>query len=96
MTLDHTRGRDSSVGIPIHYGLDGPGIESRLKERFSAPLQTSPGSHQVSYGMGIGPFVGVKGPGRDSDPEPPSSANGHERVELHLYAHFGPLWLVVS
>jgi hypothetical protein len=23
------RGRDSSVGIATHYGLDGPGIESR-------------------------------------------------------------------
>jgi hypothetical protein len=27
-------GRDSSVGIAIHYGLDGPGIESRWGEIF--------------------------------------------------------------
>ena len=25
----NVRGRDSSVGIATHYGLDGPGIESR-------------------------------------------------------------------
>ena len=27
-------GRDSSVGIATHYGLDGPGIESRRGARF--------------------------------------------------------------
>ena len=27
-------GRDSSVGIATHYGLDGPGIESRWGEIF--------------------------------------------------------------
>ena len=29
-----TVGRDSSVGIASRYGLDGPGIESRLGEIF--------------------------------------------------------------
>jgi hypothetical protein len=33
-----TVGRDSSVGIATGYGLDGPGIESRWKVRFSAPV----------------------------------------------------------
>jgi hypothetical protein len=28
-------GRDSSVGIAIGYGLDGPGIESRCRRDFS-------------------------------------------------------------
>jgi len=28
-------------------------------------------------------------PGRDTDPSPPSSAVGHERVELHLYSPYG-------
>jgi len=27
---------------------------------------------------------GKEGPGRDADPSPPSSAVGHERVELYL------------
>jgi len=32
-------------------------------------------------------------PGRDADPSPPSSAVGHERVELYLYSHYGPYGL---
>jgi len=31
---DHTVGRDSSVGISTAYGLEGPGIESRLGRDF--------------------------------------------------------------
>jgi len=27
--------------------------------------------------------------GRDADPSPPSSAAGHERVELYLYSPYG-------
>jgi hypothetical protein len=38
--------RDSSVGIATRYGLDGPGIESRLVARFSAHVQTGPGPSQ--------------------------------------------------
>ena len=32
-------------------------------------------------------------PGRDADPSPPSSAVGHERVELYLYSPYGPYGL---
>jgi hypothetical protein len=35
-------GLDSVVGIATDYGLDVPGIESRLGARFSAPVQTGP------------------------------------------------------
>jgi len=31
--------------------------------------------------------------GRDADPSPPSSAFGHERVELYLYSPCGPYGL---
>ena len=31
--------------------------------------------------------------GRDADPSPPSSAVGHERVELYLYSPYGPYGL---
>ena len=31
--------------------------------------------------------------GRDADPTPPSSAVGHERVELYLYSPYGPYGL---
>jgi len=42
------------------YGLDGPGIESRWKARFSAPVHISPGGHPASCSMGTGFFPGVK------------------------------------
>jgi hypothetical protein len=38
-------GRDSSVGTAIHYGLDGPGIESLWGVKYSPPVQTGPGAH---------------------------------------------------
>jgi len=31
--------------------------------------------------------------GRDADPSPPSSAAGHEKVELYLYSSYGPYGL---
>jgi len=36
---------------------------------------------------------GKEWPGRDADPSPPSSAVGHERVELYLYSPYGPYGL---
>ena len=60
--------------------------------RFSAPVQTGPGAHPASCTMGTGSFPGVKsGRGVTLTPSPPSSAVGHERVELNLYS---PLWTV--
>jgi len=32
---------------------------------------------------------GKERPGRDANPSPPSSAVGHERVELYLYSPYG-------
>ena len=44
--------------------------------------------------MGTGSFPGGRErPGRDADPSPPSSAVGHERVELYLYSLYGPYGL---
>jgi len=64
-------GRDSSVGIAIRFGLDGPGIEFHREEIFSAPVQTGPGAHPASYAMGTGSLLGVKRPGRgDAHPLP--------------------------
>jgi hypothetical protein len=53
-------GPDSVVGITTGYGLDGLGIESRWGSRFSAPVQTGPGTHPVSCTMGTGSFPGAK------------------------------------
>ena len=62
--------------------------------RFSAPVQTGPGAQPTSCTMGTGSFPGGKErPGRDTDPSPPSSAVGHERVELYLYSPYGPYGL---
>jgi len=36
---------------------------------------------------------GKERPGRDSDLSPPSSAVGHERIELYLYSPYGPYGL---
>ena len=65
-------GRDSLVDITTRYGLDGPGIESRWEQRFSAPVQTGPGTYPASCTMGTESFPGVKRPGRDADHPPPS------------------------
>jgi hypothetical protein len=87
-------GRDSSVDITTGYGLDGPRIESRLGSRFSTPVQTDPEAHPASCTMGTGSFPGVKErPERDADTSTPSSAVGHERVELYLYSPYGPCGL---
>jgi len=56
--------RDSSVGIATRYGLDGPGIVSRWGARFSASVQTGPGTHPASYTMGTRSFLGIKRPER--------------------------------
>ena len=52
----------SSVGIATDYGLDGPGIESRLGARFSA-VQIDPGAHPASCTRGTGSFPGYKAAG---------------------------------
>jgi hypothetical protein len=39
-------GRDSSVGILTHYGLDVPGIESRRRRDFPHPSRPAPGPTQ--------------------------------------------------
>jgi hypothetical protein len=44
---------DSVVGIATGYGLEDPGIESRLGARFSAPVQTDGGTHSVSCTMDV-------------------------------------------
>jgi hypothetical protein len=64
--------------------------------RFSAPVQTGPGSQLASYVMGTGSFPGVKRPGRGVDNPPPSSDEVKERVEPYFYSPSGPLWPVIG
>ena len=49
-------GWDSSVVIATRYGLDGPGIGSRWRARFTACVPTGPGAHPDSCTMGTGSF----------------------------------------
>jgi hypothetical protein len=67
-----------------------------LGATFSAPLQTGPRAHPVSYRMGTGLSPGVKRPGRGVNYPSPSSAEVKERVELNLCSSSGPLWPVIE
>ena len=86
-------GRDGSVGIATRYVLDGPGIDSRWGERFSAPAQIAPGAHPASCTMGTGSFSGAKRPGLGVYHPPLSSSEAEGRVELYIYS---PLWAFVA
>jgi hypothetical protein len=55
-------GRDSSVGIATHYGLDGPGIESRCSDRPWGPRSLLYNGYRF--------LTGVKRPGRGTDHPP--------------------------
>jgi len=89
-------GRDITVGIATRFGLDGLGIETQCRPRFSTPIQTGPGAHPGSYTLGTGSFPGVKWPGHGTDHPPPPSAKVKERVELYIYSPFRTLWPILG
>jgi hypothetical protein len=91
--LSHLRGPGSAVGIATGYGLDGPGIEFRWRRDFQHHFKPAlrPIQPPVQW---VPDFPGGKQrPGCDAEPSPPSSAVGHERVELYLYSPYGPYGL---
>ena len=59
-----------------------------VRARFSLPLHTGPGAHQVSYWV----FPGGKVAWSWRWPPIPSSTEVRERVELYLYSPSGPSW----
>jgi len=86
-------GPGSVVGITNGYRLDGPGIESRWGEIFRTCPDRPWGPHSLLYnGYQVFPR-GKERPGREADPSPPSTAVGHEWVELYLYSPYGPYGL---
>jgi len=78
--------------------MDGPGIESRLWARFSAPVQTGPGAHSapIQWVPGLYWGGGVKRPGRGVEDPPSSRAEVKKRIELYLYSPSGPTWPVLG
>jgi hypothetical protein len=89
------RSRNSSVGTATHYGLDGPGIESRWGGGHI--FRTCPDrhyAHPASYN-GYRVFTGGKAAGVWRWPTTPSSAEVEERIELYLYSVSGPSWSVL-
>ena len=83
-------GCDSSVGIGTGYG---PSSNPGGGEIFRTCPDRPWGPPSLLY-SGYRVFPGGKErPGRDADPSPPSSAVGHERVELYLYFPYGPYGL---
>jgi hypothetical protein len=44
--------------------------------KFFGHVQTGPGSHPASCTMSTRSFLGVKQPGRDADPTPPTTDEG--------------------
>ena len=59
--------RDNSVGIVTGYELNGPGIESRCGEGFSALVQSHPEARPGSFTVDTGSFPRVKPPGPSVD-----------------------------
>ena len=60
----------NSVGIATELPAGRSGDRIPVEARFSAPVQTGPGTHPASYTMGTRSFPGVKRPGRGVDHPP--------------------------
>jgi hypothetical protein len=79
-------GRDRSVDIVTHAGLDGPGIKSQCGQ--DVPHPAGPRAHAHSCTMGTGSFLGVKWPGHGArHPTPHSITKANKRV--YLYSPLG-------
>jgi len=85
---------DSSVGIVIRYGLDGPGIESWCTQDFSHPSRSAlePTQLPVQWVPRLSP--GIKWVERGVDHPPTSRAEVKETLQLSLYSPSGPSWPV--
>ena len=101
MNMDHALCEERNEFLYIQFrrlaiGWTVRGSSPGVEARFSAPVQTGPGTHPASYAMRTGSFPGVKRPGRVVDHLPSSSADVKERVELDIYSPFGASWPVLG
>jgi hypothetical protein len=85
-------GRDSSVSIVNRYGLNGPGIESRLGRDFPHPSRQALGATQPPIKWAPGLFTGRKAAGAWRWPPTPCSVEVKEIVELYIYSSSGASW----
>ena len=90
------KGRDSSVSIANHYGLDGPGIEFRWGRDFPHPSRPVLGPTQPPVQWVLVLLPGGKAAGAWRLPPTQSSAEVKERVELYIYSPSGPSWPVLG
>jgi hypothetical protein len=83
-------GKHSWYGDSLEAGWSGDWI--LVGARFSTSIQASPRdpSPPASCTIRTGSFPGVKLPGREASPPPPSGAGANERVQLYIYPLFGP------
>ena len=81
-------GWNSRYSDSLRAGRPGDRIPGEV--RFSAPVQTGPGTHPASYTMGTGSFPGGKAARSGVDHPPPSRAEVEGRVELYICSPFGP------
>ena len=82
-------GLGSSVGIATGYGRAVRGSNPGEGEIFHICPDRPWGPPSLLYNGYLVFLGGKERPGRDADPSPPSSAVGHERVELYLYSPCG-------
>ena len=89
-----TCGPGSSVSVATTLRIGQSGDRIPVGVTFSAPVQTGPEAHPASCTMGTRSFPEVKsGRGVTLTSSPPSSAVGHDRVELYLYSPYVPYGL---
>ena len=88
-------GPGSSVGIATGYGLNAPRIEFQWRRDFPLPFTPDLGHTQRTVQRVPALSPGVQRLGCGVAP-PPTRAEIKERVEIYVYALFGPSWSILG
>lgn len=84
----------SKTYVKYYYNPMIPLTPHTNKKVFSAPNQTSPGTHSASYALGTGSFLGLKRPGHGINHPATPSAEVKEVVYLYPCSPSVPSWQV--